>query len=365
VSTYRLALCAAAISLGTATPAASQSIGVSSLGADTFGRDCSRDEGVQKTYCAGYILGAADQLAITGEICRPVASSGNAQTLAIVRTFLTQNPALAAKHPAWLVKEPCAGRFLAARSLKADSGTFTAVDRLRQSTMLKTGLTLALLLHAASSGASPISGLARAVDGDSLEVRGTRVRLFGIDAPELDQQCTRGEKRWDCGAEAADQLSKLVMGRTVSCAPAGLDQYERVLARCSVPGTDVNLAMVQAGYAVAYRRYSTEYVRAEEAAKAARRGVWSGTFKPPSEVRAQGRLIEAGSARSGRPAQTSASSTATRATSGCTIKGNQSRRGVWIYHLPGMPFYERTRAEAIFCSEKAAKAAGYRRAIVR
>lgn len=105
MSTHRLAFCAAAVALSLPAAAASQSVGVSSLGADTFGRDCSRNDGVQKTYCAGYILGAADQLAIAGEICRPVASSGNAQTLAIVRAFLTQNPALAAKHPAWLVKE--------------------------------------------------------------------------------------------------------------------------------------------------------------------------------------------------------------------------------------------------------------------
>ena len=230
--------------------------------------------------------------------------------------------------------------------------------------MLKTGLTLALLLHAASIGAGPISGLARAVDGDSLEIRGTRVRLFGIDAPELDQQCTRGEKPWACGAEAADQLSKLVTGRTVSCAPAGLDQYERVLARCSVLGTDVNLAMVQAGYAIAFRRYSTEYVGAEEAAKAARRGVWSGTFISPSEVRAQYGSVKGAPARLGRSAKAQGT-LSTRSTSGCTIKGNHSRRGEWIYHVPGMPFYDRTRPEAMFCSEEAAQAAGYRRAVVR
>lgn len=46
---------------------------------------------------------------------------------------------------------------------------------------------------------------------------------------------------------------------------------------------------------------------------------------------------------------------------GCTIKGNRSRRGEWIYHLPGMPYYHRTQSEEIFCS----KTAAYRKAIVR
>ena len=49
---------------------------------------------------------------------------------------------------------------------------------------------------------------------------------------------------------------------------------------------------------------------------------------------------------------------------GCSIKGNQGSNG-WIYHLPGMPFYERTKAEEMFCSEADAQAAGYRRAKVR
>lgn len=51
--------------------------------------------------------------------------------------------------------------------------------------------------------------------------------------------------------------------------------------------------------------------------------------------------------------------------SACNIKGNHSRRGEWIYHLPGMPYYEQTRPEAMFCTEAEAQAAGYRRAIVR
>lgn len=115
MSRFSFVYCAATLAVGLAAPVSSQPIGVSSLGADTFGTECSRDEGVLKTFCAGYILGAADQLAIAGEICRPVASAGNVQTLAIVRTFLARNPALKSKHPAWLVKEALRGPFPCAK----------------------------------------------------------------------------------------------------------------------------------------------------------------------------------------------------------------------------------------------------------
>lgn len=231
--------------------------------------------------------------------------------------------------------------------------------------MLQNSLLAAALLQAASVNSIPIYGIARAVDGDSLEIGGIRVRLFGIDAPEFDQLCTRSGARYACGAESADRLSKLVTGRSISCVPAGLDQHRRVLARCSASGADVNLTMVQTGYAVAYRQYSSDYVRAEEVAKAAKRGIWVGTFAMPSEARAQARSDQNPTASASRPARAQTPRTSVRFSGGCTIKGNRSRRGEWIYHLPGMPYYKQTRAEDIFCSERAAQAAGYRRAIVR
>ena len=217
-----------------------------------------------------------------------------------------------------------------------------------------------LLALAAALPSSPIYGLAAGGDGDSLTIGPTRVRLFGVDAPEFDQVCKRGNAQWACGQEAASRLAKLVTGREVRCLPVSEDQYGRMLARCSVGGVDVNRTMVSTGYAVAYRQYSTDYVRDEEKAKLARLGLWSGTFVVPSEVRASGRAKTSPV----RPAERQVKTTS-RPTGGCTIKGNHSRRGDWIYHVPGMPYYERTRPEAIFCSEAQAQAAGYRRAIVR
>ena len=223
---------------------------------------------------------------------------------------------------------------------------------------------MTLLVGLAIAGDRPIYGIAVAGDGDSFRIGETRFRLFGIDAPELAQTCSRKGEQWACGEVASEQLAKLITGRDVRCISTGRDTFGRVLAKCTVGGTDVNRAMVAAGYAVAFRRYSTDYVSAENTARNNRRGIWSGTFEMPSEVRAASRQ----SAPVRRPAPVASSgpsrSLASRSNS-CTIKGNHSRRGEWIYHMPGMPYYEQTRPEAVFCSEAEALAAGYRRARVR
>lgn len=214
-------------------------------------------------------------------------------------------------------------------------------------------------------------GIATAGDGDSFEVNGQRVRLFGIDAPEFDQNCQRAGSSWQCGQEAADALSKLVVGKEVRCVSTGTDQYDRHLARCTVGTVDINRSMVANGYAVAFRRYSSDYVAAEETAKLNKRGIWAGSFTMPSEVRAADQeRIENSAPKNGRsgdrstPVIIKGTSVSREVNVGCRIKGNRNRRGQWIYHLPGMPYYDRTRAEDMFCSEKDARAAGYRRAIV-
>ena len=107
-----------------------------------------------------------------------------------------------------------------------------------------------------------LMGLGRAKDGDSLMVGESEVRLFGIDAPEFDQTCSRQGEQWSCGAAAADQLMELVTGKDVQCRSMGKDQYGRLLGRCTVGGTDVNQTMVELGYATAYRRYSSDYAPA-------------------------------------------------------------------------------------------------------
>lgn len=152
-------------------------------------------------------------------------------------------------------------------------------------------LALAALV-AGSTPLQPIIGTAIAGDGDGLTIGQKEIRLFGIDAPEFDQTCTHGGTQWDCGADAAERLSKLVTGQRVFCIPLGEDPFGRTLARCTVGSVDVNRTMVESGYAVAFRRYSTDYVAAEDRAKAAKLGLWSGTFQMPHQFRAGAKAAE-------------------------------------------------------------------------
>ncbi len=194
------------------------------------------------------------------------------------------------------------------------------------------------------------------------------MRLFGVDAPEFDQTCKRAGTKWQCGTEAAEKLAALVTGREVRCVSSGEDQYGRTLATCTVGQVDVNRTMVASGFAVAFRRYSSNYVSAEDSAKVNRRGLWSGEFQMPQAFRAAEQPTppsRTNAARTNTRSKTQPAEVVRPARSACNIKGNRNRRGQWIYHVPGMPYYDQTRAEDIFCTEGEAQAAGYRRAIVR
>jgi endonuclease YncB( thermonuclease family) len=230
---------------------------------------------------------------------------------------------------------------------------------------------LAVFLTACAPAAAqaPLYGTAQAKDGDSLIVGDKEVRLFGIDAPEYDQSCQKAGQDWRCGAAAADKLAQMVNGRNVVCSSMGTDQHNRVLGRCMAGTTDINRAMVASGYATAYRHYSSDYVSAEESAKVNKRGIWSGTFQAPSDYRHAGDApvpvrSKPVAKRSG-PKVVSSNDWQGRASGNCNIKGNRNRKGQWIYHVPGMPYYDQTRAEEMFCSEAEARAAGYRRAKVQ
>ncbi len=217
-------------------------------------------------------------------------------------------------------------------------------------------LILACVLLGSPAAARTLTGTATVVDGDSLEVAGQRIRLFGIDAPEASQTCDREGQAWACGLASADRLRSLVGGDKVVCNGNEVDQYGRLLAICTVAGVDLNQMMVADGWATAFRRYSEAYSADETRARAGKLGLWSSSFEAPGDYRAEER--QAGTTRAaGAPARIAAPTN----TSGCTIKGNRNRRGEWIYHLPGMPHYDQTRAEEMFCSEAQAQSAGYRR----
>lgn len=205
---------------------------------------------------------------------------------------------------------------------------------------------------------STISGPARAGDGDSLTVSGISVRLYGIDAPELGQTCFRASTAWKCGEEARRQLQAMLDGQQVHCRRLDSDEYGRTLAICTAGQTELNQAMVESGWATAFRRYSDAYIAQELNAKNAGLGIWSSDFEAPADFRHRREPHQAFPAR---PASRPAVPASRQASGDCLIKGNHSRKGEWIYHLPGMPYYEQTRAEEMFCSEAEAQAAGYRK----
>src|SRR5215470_17045943 len=143
---------------------------------------------------------------------------------------------------------------------------------------------LAFVLLLVSTAASALAEV-RVVDGDTLVVDGTHMRLWGIDAPESAQQCSRDGAAYACGRDATAHLSELIGGRNVACEPRTTDRYRRTVAVCRVGGVDLGAAMVRDGWAMAFVRYSSDYVPQEQEARAARRGLWSGTFEFPWDWR--------------------------------------------------------------------------------
>ena len=132
-----------------------------------------------------------------------------------------------------------------------------------------------------------ITGTARVSDGDTLVINRLHIRLFGIDAPELDQVCPSPQNpRWRCGLTARKQLVKAIAHQIVTCRGRALDDYKRLVAVCFTASAggqeiDLNRLMVAEGWAVAYRRYATLYVPDETQARAAKLGLWGSEFIMP------------------------------------------------------------------------------------
>lgn len=217
---------------------------------------------------------------------------------------------------------------------------------------------LALSAEVACVPQERISGRAEVTDGDSFEIGTTRVRLFGVDAPEGRQSCTRGGRSWACGNEAARKLKSLIGDRTVSCAKRDVDTYGRAVAVCRSGAADLGAEMVRSGFATAYRRYSNDYVDEENEARTARRGIWAGEFTNPEDYRHD----DEHDARAQRRGVNAAASSRC---DGCYIKGNINAQGERIYHVPGSSSYDETdidetQGERWFRTESEARAAGWR-----
>ena len=209
-----------------------------------------------------------------------------------------------------------------------------------------------LLAQTPVLAAAEIAGLAKVIDGDTIKVHGTKIRLHGIDAPESAQTCKAEGKSYRCGISATMALARRIAGKPISCEERDRDRYGRIVAVCKTGGEDLNGWLVNQGLALAYRQYSIDYIDQETAARAAERGLWRGEFVKPWQWRKGKRMA-------GEKVADAAPGT-------CRIKGNISRNGKRIYHLPSGRYYAATKVnegkgERWFCSEAAAKEAGWRR----
>jgi endonuclease YncB( thermonuclease family) len=148
--------------------------------------------------------------------------------------------------------------------------------------------------------AADLTGRASVIDAGTLEIRGNRIRLWGIDAPESNQLCrSEVSLQYRCGARTADELAAFIGNRPVSCKPVTLDRYGRTVASCAVNGVDLADWLVRHGLALNWPRYSfVRYSSAQDEARRSERGIWAGSFAEPRRFRECMRL-------GGRPEQCS------------------------------------------------------------
>ena len=125
----------------------------------------------------------------------------------------------------------------------------------------------------------------KVLDGDTIVLNGEKIRFSGIDTPELKQTCLQGDQKVNCGMTAKNLLVEKIGNATPECISEGKDAYKRTLAECFVNGESLSKFLVRSGYAFAYRKYSTKFIKDEEFAKANKLGMWAMTFQYPWDFR--------------------------------------------------------------------------------
>lgn len=151
--------------------------------------------------------------------------------------------------------------------------------------MRRTLLPAVALASLAASAAADVVGPARVIDGDTIEIAGERIRLFGIDAPESRQLCENQGEAYRCGEQAARLLAERLGTRPLSCHQRTTDRYGRAVAVCYQDDEDIGAWLVSAGWALSFRKYSQAYLWLEQSAQHQKRGMWQGTFEPPWDWR--------------------------------------------------------------------------------
>ncbi|WP_455481386.1 thermonuclease family protein [Bartonella sp. B12(2025)] len=127
-----------------------------------------------------------------------------------------------------------------------------------------------------------IKGNALVIDGDTITISSVKIRLLGIDAPELQQFCGRKQMRYPCGLEAKKYLKQLITNHPVTCHWYKKDKYHRILATCGTKQvSNINATLVRNGWAVSYYDYPKE----EQEARKKKKGIWQSSFQRPRKWR--------------------------------------------------------------------------------
>ena len=228
----------------------------------------------------------------------------------------------------------------------------------------------ALVLLPSLAQAADITGVPKIREGDQVQIGTSRVRLFGIDAPSVDQLCLNNTaERWTCGVAARDELIKHVGTKSWTCHVNSTDRRGRAIARCEVDGEDIQKWMVQNGWALAYDRASHDYDADEAAAREAKAGMWQGAFIAPWDWRIRNKkttILGATKPPANSHTVLLASASGSVAPSpDCTIKGNVNHAGECIFHQPTSRWYAKiemkiSKGTRWFCSTEEAEAAGCR-----
>lgn len=227
-----------------------------------------------------------------------------------------------------------------------------------------------ILLMTSPSLAQTVSGHANVVDGDTLLIGETRIRLNAVDAPETDQTCLDAKRSaFACGVVVRDRLRAKIGNASVSCTKEGEDRYGRTLAICKIGHEDLNRWLVAEGLALAYVQYSDRYEREEAQARSSKKGLWAGAFIAPWDWRHRKPNTPILGQVADKADHTPMGSISPSAppVAECSIKGNINRQGDRIYFLPGNSAYGKVQmdkglGERWFCSEEEAIAAGWRKA---
>ncbi|KPF97001.1 nuclease [Rhodopseudomonas sp. AAP120] len=212
-----------------------------------------------------------------------------------------------------------------------------------------------------------VAGVPQIVDGGTIEIKGTKIRLQGIDVPENDQVCVDEKGTgWTCGLAARDELIKRFGDKSWTCQVAGRDKFGRSLGSCAVGTESVEEWIVRSGWALSLAG-SRAYEASEATAREAQAGLWSGAFIPPSAWRNRNRQTKIVGADRAPGSATEillgTAATADPPSPECTIKGSFSRGGQCTYQRPGGRSYAKLKmgpGQRWFCSIQEAEAVGCR-----